>query len=595
MDILLLKKGGAFQARIINSPAGQAHCDFDIPVNTDTIAACIGRYTRSRSFELPQALILNGDTCSTDSLQDIGRALFDVIFKDSMQECLERSLYESKNNDLRIRLQFANDVPELVTLPWEYFYNAEEERFLALSTKTPIIRCPELMHDTHTVSVQLPLQILVIISSPKNLAPLNVETEWENLTRSLKTLIDDNLVVIKRLPQATIRLLQHELQRKQYHIIHYIGHSDFDVNRNNAFLMFEESDGNLAKLEAASFGKLLRDEKSIRLVVLNSCEGSKASDTIFFSGVALSLLKKKIPAVIAMQFEISDRAAIIFSSDFYTALANGLPIEESLTEARKAIDIRLNHIEWGTPTLYMRSSNSNLFNLTRPSKPSPEPIVAPNKKSKNKIRLIGASLGVLVFIALSVFVFKDSSPLKEEENPTFYAYRAPAPTPVTAGFDCTKARTLAEKAVCSNRSTANIDKELNTVYARVESKLPPPLVKTLGEKEQDWLVSRDYYIEQNCILGAGLKREQCIIAYYQARIVALQRIERRESAKFKKVLVIDPPSNVRLAPKGDIRCKISSKKQIKVYNSAIMVDSDSKWFWTKVCGDWGVIHSSQIK
>ena len=149
------------------------------------IADCIGNYTRSRSFELLQDFALNGDACSPDQLKEIGSKLFNAIFKDSMQECLERSLYLSRNNDLRIRLQFSNDAPELVTLPWEYLYNTKEERFLALSTKTPIIRCPELMHDTHTVAVQLPLQILVIISSPKDLAPLDVETEWGNLTGSL--------------------------------------------------------------------------------------------------------------------------------------------------------------------------------------------------------------------------------------------------------------------------------------------------------------------------------------------------------------------------------------------------------------------------
>ena len=99
-------------------------------------------------------------------------------------------------------------------------------------------------------------------------------------------------------------------------------------------------------------------------------------------------------------------------------------------------------------------------------------------------------------------------------------------------------------------------------------------------------MSRDHYIEQNCILSTGEKRDQCIIAYYQARIVTLQRIERRESAKFTNVTMIDPPSNIRLAPNGDVSCKIRTKKQIKVYSTPIMADSNSKWFWTKVCGDW---------
>jgi hypothetical protein len=109
----------------------------------------------------------------------------------------------------------------------------------------------------------------------------------------------------------------------------------------------------------------------------------------------------------------------------------------------------------------------------------------------------------------------------------------------------------------------------------------------LAEKEQDWLVSRDYYIEQNCILSTGLTRDKCIIAYYQARIVTLQRIERKESTKFTNVTVIDPPSNIRLAANGDVGCKIRTKKQIKVYSTPIMADSHSKWFWTKACGDWG--------
>ncbi len=45
---------------------------------------------------------------------------------------------------LRIRLRF-DEVPELSALPWEYFHDPTLDRFLALSTQTPLVcylRCP---------------------------------------------------------------------------------------------------------------------------------------------------------------------------------------------------------------------------------------------------------------------------------------------------------------------------------------------------------------------------------------------------------------------------------------------------------------------
>src|SRR5207237_112967 len=62
-----------------------------------------------------------------------------------------------------------------------------------------------------------------------------------------------------------------------------------------------------------------------------------------------------IPAVIAMQFEITDKAAILLAKEFYDALADGYPVDGALAEARKSIFTAENDIEWGTPVLYLRS------------------------------------------------------------------------------------------------------------------------------------------------------------------------------------------------------------------------------------------------
>ena len=80
-----------------------------------------------------------------------------------------------------------------------------------------------------------------------------------------------------------------------------------------------------------------------------------------FAGTAQSLVQQGTPAVIAMQFEITDEAAITLAHEFYAALADGYPVDGALAEARKAIFGQENDIEWGTPVLYMRAQDGNVF------------------------------------------------------------------------------------------------------------------------------------------------------------------------------------------------------------------------------------------
>jgi hypothetical protein len=74
-----------------------------------------------------------------------------------------------------------------------------------------------------------------------------------------------------------------------------------------------------------------------------------------------------------MQFEITDQAALIFSNNFYSALAAGNPVDTALSEARLSIFTSGNDIEWGTPVLFTRFSDGRLFNIPV-SYPIPRPV-----------------------------------------------------------------------------------------------------------------------------------------------------------------------------------------------------------------------------
>ena len=80
-----------------------------------------------------------------------------------------------------------------------------------------------------------------------------------------------------------------------------------------------------------------------------------------------------------MQYEISDDAAIEFSRSLYEAIADMLPVDTAVAEARKSISFALSHsVEWGTPVLYMRAPNGVLFKLReRPTVPESIPVPTP--------------------------------------------------------------------------------------------------------------------------------------------------------------------------------------------------------------------------
>jgi hypothetical protein len=116
---------------------------------------------------------------------------------------------------------------------------------------------------------------------------------------------------------------------------------------------------------------MLQDELSLRLVVLNACEGARNSRIDPFSGVATSLVQFDIPAVVAMQFEITDDAAIAFSDSLYTGLARGMPIDAAIAPARRAIVGAMREAEFATPVLYLRSGDAVLFDVVAGSTEEP--------------------------------------------------------------------------------------------------------------------------------------------------------------------------------------------------------------------------------
>ncbi|MBL4788792.1 MAG: PASTA domain-containing protein, partial [Kordiimonadaceae bacterium] len=99
-----------------------------------------------------------------------------------------------------------------------------------------------------------------------------------------------------------------------------------------------------------------------------------------FAGVATAMIMAGIPAVVAMQFPITDKAAVSFAGTFYPRIVSGYPVDAAVAEGRKAIKLAdPSTMEWATPVLFMRSPDGVLFDIKKPipAKPLPNPVSIP--------------------------------------------------------------------------------------------------------------------------------------------------------------------------------------------------------------------------
>ena len=391
-DLKIWRTEGVYCAQVLYSDAGESSCVFTLPFSEDKLESLIAKLGPARRVRTLKA-------SDMDAAKTLGGELYKNVLAGEIGNSLSRSIETAarKGERLRIRLRLT-EVPELANLPWEFLYDERANRFLVLSYKTSIVRYLEMSQPIPPLAVKPPLRVLVMASSPHGYEALSVEKEWDNLRTALGGMAG-GLIAVERLKEATLSGLQSRLsQDSPCHVFHFIGHGGFDLRTGKSVLVMEDNNRQASFVDGNRLGVVLHNHNSLRLTILNACEGATAAPRDVFSGVAQSLIRHEIPAVIAMQFEISDDAAITFASGFYKALAGSKPVDAALLDARLAIFAAANGVEWGTPVLYMRSPDGRIFNIDikelplhpepePPSQPLPPPVSIPPMEPKGILPL----------------------------------------------------------------------------------------------------------------------------------------------------------------------------------------------------------------
>lgn len=304
---------------------------------------------------------------------DVGVQLHTALFRGRVKEMLDGSLARllgESERGLRIRLEMnlhGEGMREIASLPWELMRPHASEMPLAVSTQTAVVRALDVKRPTDPATFTPPLTVLVIISNPTGTEPLALEEEETRIRESWGRLDDVDVHFVR--PQ--VGAINDICAEHNFHVIHYMGHGGFDSATGQGVLYLEKPDGTPDALDSARLKGIFNEESSnLRLVFLNACKTavSTGRDELDpFAGIAATLIELGVPAVVAMQFPITDAAAVTFADTFYRRIVEGHSVDAAVAGGRLQLYTSgTTRAEWATPVLFMRSKHGLLFGEAPP-------------------------------------------------------------------------------------------------------------------------------------------------------------------------------------------------------------------------------------
>jgi len=340
----------------------------------------------------------------------LGRRIGDLLLPPKAREFFTSSLARlGATQGLRLRIKCS--AIELDAVPWEFAYveRGLDDSGDALGLRGFLVGDSRVSVVRYEVCSQLavPVQgrgagwrLLAVPCEPADRRtpgqPLQVDQELQNLRDAIAGVAGLEMRVCQ---PATREALQRVLLDGT-EIFHFSGHGEFMAPAHggapSAHLILQREDGASDPWEVDALARSLAS-KGIRLAVLAACQSARTDGRNKWAGVAPSLVRAGIPAVIGMQYSVYDASAVAFSKMLYLALSRVGTIDEAMAEARGAI-LNLNlptGRDFATPVLYMRIAEGHELGLRAAlAVPAATPAAAPPAAAKS-----GASSEVAIVLS----------------------------------------------------------------------------------------------------------------------------------------------------------------------------------------------------
>jgi len=361
----------------------------EININRDNIDDLLDKIKNSKS----------NSNKTREIYKEFGQKLFYILFDDrkiysEFYMKFKLFAYGNRNGDMdnSFRIVLEIDDPYLQSLPWELIHDGNT--FINIFENVSIIRKPSNFGGLSSKLIaDSILKILIVLSNPRGTQLLPyarnekdsvvkvineklgntdqlqaqidiLSTDFDDMEKEIKYK-NMNKVQVYELGKPTLERIRELLDKTSYNIIHYIGHSEFDVFENRGIITLSTIQGNPSNVIDEDFSGIFNNKRTsnLGLVLLDSCEGGFVSG---FNGLAMKIIQRKtIPSVIAMQFKIADRAGGPFASKFYGKFIPSFKPEDGVMNGRQTLfyDQFGFTVEFLSPVLYMVTSEDKIFNI----------------------------------------------------------------------------------------------------------------------------------------------------------------------------------------------------------------------------------------
>jgi hypothetical protein len=344
--------GREYPVNVLESPAGQAQGILHFPFSQQLL---------EHHLEELQAALLR-PTGQEPAAQNFGRMLFDALFAGEVGILYDSSRHQAAEQGKVLRLKVRIEAPELANLPWEFLYDSHLGEYVCLSHATPLARYVEHPEPTHPPAVTPPLRILGIVAAPRGSTHAALEREKRCLEEATQHLQSLELVAVEWVEGGTWSDLQQAFESKDWHAVHYVGEGGLDTGEGFVVLADGDDDGQSDRLSATRLSRLLASRTSLQLVWLSPAQGARGDGRDRFSSTATHLVQQGIPAVLTMQYGLSERVTEAFIEAFYAALAASMPVDLAVTQGRMAVRSEVTGtLEWSIPVLHTHSPGHQLF------------------------------------------------------------------------------------------------------------------------------------------------------------------------------------------------------------------------------------------
>ncbi|MDX1908453.1 MAG: tetratricopeptide repeat protein [Bacteroidia bacterium] len=186
-----------------------------------------------------------------------------------------------------------------------------------------------------------PFRILVMISAPvdqETHRKLDYETEEHRIIQALSPLIEQGQVYIDFTDDGSLEALRRKLAERPYHALHFSGHGTY---QKGVGMLELENPNTLTQqlVPADAFVQALTATPAHTppLVVLSACQTAQGDEATDQAGLAHTLVRAGVPAIVAMNESIRDDYAILFASRLYQYIAQGETLPYAFKTATEAI------------------------------------------------------------------------------------------------------------------------------------------------------------------------------------------------------------------------------------------------------------------